>query len=266
MTIDHGALQGLIELLDHTFEDLNIQASLDQIEQIAVTVYNAMSAQTRNYHNLEHVFNFMNPDDPIVHIAALFHDIVYYQVDSGFYSGLEPFIQPYILQHNGEFSLVDEYSEHDHLYRLLLAIFDYKPGQALNIFSGLNEFLSALVMTKMLENILPGLELVHAMVCIEATIPFRGPDAQGRRHFEVLEERLLSIQPWCGFDCTAEEIDNSLRRAVLFSNKDVETFAEANVARFLDITWKLLPEMNSALRSRGVYTVRDYRTAIQKMH
>lgn len=266
MRIDHGAMQGLIELLDHTFKDLDVGASLDQIETIAVTVHNAMNVQTRNYHNLEHVFNFTNPNDPIVHIAALYHDIVYYQVDRGFYSGLEPFILPYIVLHNGEFSLIEEDPADDHFYRLLLAIFDYKPGQALNIYSGLNEFLSALVMTKMLENILPGLELVHAMVCIEATIPFRGPDSIGRRHFDVLEERLLNIKPWCGFDCNSEEIENILRRAVLFSNKDVETFAEANVDRFLDITWKLLPEMNSALRSRGIYTVREYRLAIQKMH
>jgi hypothetical protein len=166
---------------------------------------------------------------------------------------------------DGEFWLTKNNLDADPILRLVLAIFDYKPGQQLNLYSGLNEFISALVMAKMLGDILPAKELLKATVCIEATIPFRTPDAHGRRHLEVLEERLVSIRPWCGFKCSIGDIESALKRAVLFSNKDVETFAEASVSRFLDITWKLLPEMNSALRSRGIYTIRDYRIAIQKM-
>jgi hypothetical protein len=61
------------------------------------------------------------------------------------------------------------------------------------------------------------------------------------------------------------EIDVVLQRAVVFSNQDVETFRMADPARFLDITFKLLPESNVALRKRGVYTIRDYRIGLQKM-
>jgi hypothetical protein len=265
MKIDHGAMQGLVELLDRTFKDLKIPISLDRIEQLAITVHNAMSAHSRYYHNLEHVFDFSDPTDPIVHIAALFHDIVYYQVDMGFSSEIEPVILPYVTVQNDEFTLAEKDRESDSQYHLVLAIFDLRPAQKIHTNAGLNEFLSALVMTKMLGDLLPARELVKALVCIEATIPFRGIDAQGRRHFEVLEERLTRISQDCGFTCSRSEIENILRRAVLFSNQDVQTFAEPNVARFLDITWKLLPEMNSALRSRGIYSVRDYRIAIQKM-
>lgn len=265
MTIDHGAMQALIELLDNTFENLGVRIDLHQVESMATVVHNAMNVQARNYHNLEHVFNFKDPTDPLVHIAALFHDIVYYQVDLGFHSDLEPLIRSYIVEENGDFRLADRDFQEDHLYRLALAVFNFKPAQIITVFSGLNEFLSAMVMLKMLGAFLPHKELLMATVCIEATIPFRGVDEHGRWHFEVLEERLFLIRPWCGFSYTKEEIETTLRRAVLFSNKDVETFAEPNVARFLDITWKLLPETNAALRARGIYTIRDYRLAIQKM-
>jgi hypothetical protein len=60
-------------------------------------------------------------------------------------------------------------------------------------------------------------------------------------------------------------LDEALRRAVRVGNRDVENFAENDAARFLDNTWKLLPESNPALHSPMVYTVRDYRMALQKM-
>src|SRR6202012_3888745 len=60
-------------------------------------------------------------------------------------------------------------------------------------------------------------------------------------------------------------LDDTLRRAVRVGNRDVENFAENDPARFLDNTWKLLPESNPALHSPMVYTVRDYRIALQKM-
>jgi hypothetical protein len=52
---------------------------------------------------------------------------------------------------------------------------------------------------------------------------------------------------------------------VRVGNRDVENFADNDAARFLDNTWKLLPESNPALHSPLVYTVRDYRIALQKM-
>jgi hypothetical protein len=66
-------------------------------------------------------------------------------------------------------------------------------------------------------------------------------------------------------DLPEDSIDQTLKLAVLFSNQDVKTFADPNVAKFLDITWKLLPESNVALRLRGSYTIKDYRKALQRM-
>ncbi len=50
-----------------------------------------------------------------------------------------------------------------------------------------------------------------------------------------------------------------------FANRDVANFGEKEVTRFLDNTWKLLPESNPSLRTQGVYSIRSYRVALQGM-
>jgi hypothetical protein len=68
-----------------------------------------------------------------------------------------------------------------------------------------------------------------------------------------------------GFGMTAEDVQAAVRRAVVFSNKDVENFSEQDTGRFLDNTWKLLPESNPLLRLHGVYAISSYRRALQHM-
>ena len=63
----------------------------------------------------------------------------------------------------------------------------------------------------------------------------------------------------------SDVLDHAVCRAVRVGNRDVENFSDNDAARFLDNTWKLLPESNPALHSPMVYTVRDYRIALQKM-
>jgi hypothetical protein len=62
-----------------------------------------------------------------------------------------------------------------------------------------------------------------------------------------------------------QHIRHAVLAAVCFSNKDVNNFAEEDPGRFLDNTWKLLPESNPSLRFRGLYTIRNYSTALMKM-
>ncbi len=260
-----SSIASLVELLEHIFEDLGVVISSNQVDAIAMLAYNAMNAHTRLYHNLDHVFNFTDPDDPIVHLAAVFHDIIYYQVDKGVYHDLEPLIYSFIRQKEGRFFLSDHPFFKETLGRDVLFMFNFQIGERLTISSGLNEFLSTLVMINVLKNLVDEQVLFKTAICIEATIPFRGLDERGKTHFEVLEERLTAICTTHHINCTDYDIDSILRRAVLFSNKDVETFAEENCARFLDSTWKLLPESNISLRFRGIYTVREYRLALQNM-
>jgi hypothetical protein len=255
----------LITLFEQAFQKLAAPISPLELERLAVMVYRAMAAQSRNFHTLEHVFDLADPTDPIQSLAALFHDLVYYQVDLGFSAGLQELITPYIEQKNDEIFITDQPNAKGRGLIFALKIFGLRPGEHLSLENGLNEFLSALVMVKKLEGIVREKDLIKLIICLEATIPFRGKNAQNQSHFDVLEARLQTLNREFAFGISQAEIEQIVKTAVVFANKDVANFAERDVAKFLDHTWKLLPEVNVALRSPELYSIREYRQALQRM-
>lgn len=244
---------------------MELTVPLATIERLAVRVHIAMTVHTRNFHSLDHVFNFVDPANPVRTLAALYHDIVYYQVDAGFASPIQTIVESYIVESQEKFFVTQDISESDRLIWLTLDIFDLAPGQQISSVDALNEFLSAVVMVKELENIVPEHDMLRMILCIEATIPFRGRGNNDSTHFEELEQRLYQICPKYDIELDKDEIETAVKMAVIFANKDIENFAERDPARFLDNTWRLLPETNVALRARSVYTIRDYRIALDRM-
>ena len=91
-----GMIHKIVELFQQAFDQLDVSISMNRIEHMAVIVHKAMTVQARNFHNLEHVFNFIDQTNPIQTLAALFHDIVYYQVDPGFLPEIHSIIDAYI--------------------------------------------------------------------------------------------------------------------------------------------------------------------------
>lgn len=260
-----GTVQKLIAIFNQSFHELGVSVSLEKLEDLSVTIHRAMTVQTRHFHTLEHVFTFVDPNNAIRTLAALYHDIVYYQVDMGFSPPIWELISPYIRQENGEFYVAENVLPEDHNVAMTLDVFNLRPGQKLSSVAALNEFLSALVMIKQLGGLVPEKDLLGMSVCIEATIPFRGYTADGKSPFDVMEERLLKIIKRYGLDISTEEVIETIKTAVIFANKDIENFAESDPGRFLDNTWKLLPETNAALRLPDVYSLGTYRQALQKM-
>jgi hypothetical protein len=260
-----GTIQKLIALFNEAFQELDVDVPLDKLERLAVRVHSAMTVQTRIFHTLEHVFNFVDPANPIRTLAALYHDIVYYQVDMGFSPEVYTIISPYIRRKDNNFYVADKIAPGDRVIWLTLDAFDLRPGQLLSSVDALNEFLSAVVMNKELEGIIVEKDLLRMTLCIEATIPFRGRNENGESHFEVLERRLHHIAEKYDIDLTTTEIETAVKMAVIFSNKDIENFSERDPARFLDNTWRLLPETNVALRAHSVYSIKAYRHALSRM-
>jgi hypothetical protein len=260
-----GMLQRLIDVFRRSFDHLGVYLALDVLEDQAVLIHKAMTVQARHYHNLEHVFNLIDEENPIQTLAALYHDIVYYQVDLGFLPQIQRIISPYILEHSEGFLLLKLSASEDILYSLTLSVFGMQPGQILSPENGLNEFLSALVMNKKLGWILPAKELLKITLCIEATIPFRGATEEDEDYSYLLERRALQISEVLDLQISQTEVEQAVKLAVQFANRDVENFAEPDASCFLDTTWKLLPELNVPLRSSEVYTVIEYRQALQGM-
>ena len=88
--------------------------------------------------------------------------------------------------------------------------------------------------------------------CIEQTIPFRAECVP------KLHARVASL----GF--SGDKLEEITERAVRLGNRDVSNFSDNDAARFLDNTWKLLPESNPVLHSPLVYTISDYRRALRR--
>lgn len=260
-----GNVQKLISIFEQSFKRLDVQVSLERLEVLAVTIHRGMTAQARHFHTLEHVFAFVDSNEPIGILASLYHDIVYYQVDMGFAPHIWELISPYISHVDGEFCVSDQIPTDDHLANLTLDVFGLHPGQRLISMAVLNEFLSALVLNRQLGDLLSPKDILRMNLCIEATIPFRGSTPDGKNYFDLMEHRLPEIAARHGINLSEDEVIDTLRIAVTFGNKDIENFAEADPGRFLDNTWKLLPESNAALRLPDVYSIGTYRQALQKM-
>ena len=259
-------LKRLADIYMQAIERLGATCTQRRVRKLAQNIQLAMSAHGRNYHNLDHVFSFVDPNDPICTLAAMYHDVVYYQVDQGFTPEILSIIIPYIYELEGEFYISKNIQEKDRLIWMTLDVFNLKAGQKLSSVDALNEFLSALVLVMELGDIVEAKYLLQMIVCIEATIPFRGRDKSGLTPFEVMARRLRKItKKYCSTPLKSHDIEKTIKTAVVFSNKDIGNFSESDPARFLDNTWKLLPETNAALRDRDAYSIRAYRIALQKM-
>ena len=224
-----------------------------------------MSMQNRSFHTPEHIFNLAEPDDPHITLAAIFHDVIYYQVDNGFEEEIEEIIKPFINIEGREVKIRKNINKKSRAFYGTASVFGFVPGQTLSPFAGLNEFLSALLMNSLFEGIVKDSDLMTSTAMIEMTIPFRGPDKDGKLPAEVLEDRLRQTGKEFGLKLSDEEISHTVISAVRLSNRDVYNFSETNPGKFLDNTWKLLPETNPDLNFRGLYTIKSYSTALLKM-
>lgn len=245
-------LEKLILCLTSAFQEAGVEIPLPSIESIAIVVYDSMSHQERSFHNIQHIFDVAENLSGLSVIAAVFHDIVYFQVDQGFRHQIE-----HIVKENVEFSH-DHFIVKDNKDPLVVksqSIFGINPGSTLNVFNGLNEYLSAIVAVDLLKNYLKESELLKVVGLIESTIPFR-KDA-----IDVLEARFKKL------NFSQVEIEDVCKMAVDFSNNDVFNFAEKDPRKFLNNTWNLISETNHSLR-RGIdnYSVFDYRQALVKTY
>jgi hypothetical protein len=261
-----GTIQRSIHLLRAALEDLGAQVPLREMERLAIMINEAMTAGARSFHTPEHVFDLVDPGNPHTTLAALFHDLVYYQVDLGFIPQIADAVQASLDARDGQLWLRQNGHQEDRALSICMGIFGLHPGEQLSPFGGMNEFLSALVMHRKLSGVLRDRDLIPATACIEATIPFRKPDKDGRTPAEQLEARLRTASQEMSLGLSQKTIEQTVQWAVTFANRDVANFSEREVTRFLDNTWKLLPETNPSLRTQGVYSIRSYRIALQKMN
>lgn len=255
-----------LERLIWAVEQLGGQVNQPQLSRIAELIIQAMSGPWRYFHTSEHIFEVGESGDAVEVLAALFHDLVYVQVDQGISINISKYIAAFVKETGNQLAVrdIDELPD-DPLFQLVTDLFGMVPGQVLSPMGGQNEFLSAVIAAKSLEPFLPTSVLAEVAACIEATIPFRPRLATGMTVNDRLYERLQTANHHYQFGWPDARIVEMVKRSVRLANRDVENFASPSSAHFLDNTWNLIPETNHDLSNENSYTVRGYRSSIEKM-
>ena len=255
-----------LEKLHWAVEQLGGDADPGRLSKTAELVIQTMTGPWRFFHTPEHIFEVGESGDAIEVLAALFHDLVYVQVDQGVSVNISGYISAFVKEITGQLVIRDRTElPTDPMFEMVMQLFGFVPEEVLKPAAGQNEFLSALIAAKSLEHLLAAEQIAQVVACIEATIPFRGLSESGLSPSDRLYERLQQTSLMMGFGLREEQIGQIVRRSVRLANRDVENFAYPSAADFLDNTWNLLPETNHDLTQANSYTVSGYRVSLQKM-
>lgn len=262
--MEYPGIHALISLIQGHLLFLGHRPSPQDLERWALRIYRAMAGQRRMFHRQSHALTMAEGGDSIAALAALFHDSVYVQVDQGLPEQYKAELELYVTVKDGAYAVAAD-PPSAYPVGLVTELFGFKHGEVLSPYAGLNEFLSALVAVTELDCTLTPAQLAQLVCCIEGTIPFRKADGSGAKPFERLAARLRELNRRAGLGMSEAEVVSAIRRAVWLARRDVENFAHDDPGRFLDNTWLLLPEGNSALLDPDTYTIKEYRGAMQKM-
>ena len=252
---------------------LGLSVQHERLAPIAEIVIQSMTGVWRRFHTVDHVFMVGGQLDPVEQLAGLFHDVVYLQVDQRIPLNLAQHITPFIREiptfevGAPERLCIRDAADcrADPKFLAVRRLFGLDFGDVLSPFAGQNEFLSALVAAQVLAPTFPPAAVAQVIACIEATIPFRLAEPGKPTASEILHTRLAALSVELQFGWSPTDVDDVVRRAVRLANRDVQGFGSDDVAIFLDDTWHLIPETNHNLLVSPTYTVRDYRTSLQKM-
>ena len=257
-----------VESLGGTIDDVRLETN-------ATIVYDSMSASSRYFHSVQHVFDISGKKaHPIQCLAAYYHDTVYYQVDGGSLTAKQEEILDDVMMvvaastsSSSSVSPVVKISdgialEDDPILRMVLQVFGYTPGKTLDPQAGMNEFLSAVLAARTLQGCVSTPNLDKIVACIEAIIPFRSDPGT------LLRSRLTTANDTFDLRLDAEELDDEARMAIDLANGDVMAFANSHQT-FLANTWDLMAEYNVFLRdtpsSDYPFTVQEFALAVSKM-
>lgn len=256
-TNDNFQKNAIQQKLQAALVALGASADPAMVNEISTLIFEGMTGTWRFYHTPEHILDMAQSEDPIITLAALFHDLVYVQIDGSIYFNLVPYLSLLVKQDGDDLVLRDRtHLPPDPNLDIVLAIFGLKTSPSPLPTRGQNEFLSAVVAAKILEPLLPLPTIAQVITCIEATVPFRSS-------FHELQQRFAEVNESFSLGFSASAVTETLEKAVSLSNLDLLGFASESSSYFLANTWQLLPEMNKPLGREVAYTIKDYRKALQ---
>ena len=265
-----ATINRVILWFDEAFRALSAEVPMAEVERLAVLVHHSMDGKARVFHTTRHVFSVGEDLKPLQVLAALFHDVVYYQLDGGLPARVATLLEGVTDEKDGALYL-REIEPGDSATTLCADIFGFSPGQVLPLYRGMNEFLSAVVAARLLQQHLSDAQLLAVVTCIEATVPFRAPDEHGRTAAEALARRVqersakFPAQPALSSQEAEAFVTAVVRDAVTLANRDISGFIESDPGQCLSNTLLLIEESNAPLSAVGVYSLQEYRSALRRM-
>ncbi len=264
----YSTVNRFITLFDDAFRALGMPVSMAEAERLGILVHRAMESNTRTYHTAGHVFGMCEDMNPRQVLAALFHDLVYYQLDGGFPLHTRDLLRD-VARVDGDTLVLQDIAPGDGTMAMCAELFGFEVGQVLPLYCGMNEFLSAVVAARLLQPHLAWDDLVALLACIEATIPFRKPGPKGRTALENLATRVEKLyrnqHPEADEARVTAYVNDVVWDAVKITNRDVSSFAVSDPGLFLSSTWLLIEESNAPLKVAGMYTLQEYRHGLTRM-
>jgi len=179
-------------------------------------------------------------------IVGALHDIVYAHVDANTHPRLREALKKYIdLEPSADLLKEGLYFprsvvRNDPMARMVFTIFDVPHDKGINVFEGLNEFLSAIATAKMLDDM--GVSIKHIMQIVHGiagTIPW-----QDQSYFPILEDRLRKANMQLKLPLNEEDIKVSTVLATEIANRDVESFAYKDFKRFVNKSLQVSTELS----------------------
>jgi hypothetical protein len=242
---------------------LNVFLTEDKIDEISDLIMEGLTGKWRNFHTFAHILMLTNTGDPLITLAGLFHDLVYLQIDEKIIFNYTPYLNPFIIEKKDGFFIKSQPTYSDNCFSIVLKIFNLNLGDSLSQFKGQNEFLSALMASKILQPYLSLSLITRIVTMIELTIPFRHTENENETIPQQLQKRLEIVNQEFNLDLSQGDIITTITQSVKLANLDVVGFGASNIKDFLKNTWLLLPETNHCLYDSQKYTIQDYRLALQ---
>ncbi|MDI1244083.1 MAG: hypothetical protein PSV24_01610 [Rhodoferax sp.] len=260
------AIHRITYWFDHAFRGLSVDVPPAEVRDLARLVCQCLDGNTRTYHTSFHVLSLCDGMQPIQVLAALFHDVVFVQLDGGFPIWVSDLLKG-VTRAESESLRLQEVAPDDHDLALCADIFGFRPNDVLAPNAGMNEFLSSVVAVRLLRRHLSSAQLIAVAACIELTIPFRAPDAQGNTPAQALAQR---VQARCAslFDAEPQRaafIKTTLTEAVIFANRDVMGFIDASPEHCLSNSMLLVEESMMPQAASSASSLLSYRRALLGM-
>ncbi len=177
------------QILRRVLKQLDCEINDHYLNNISQIIVDTMGGNHRYFHTFDHILMVSKSDDPLIILAALFHDLVYLQVDQQIRFNLASYLNPFIQEINGNFFLNSTVNKQEKELDIVLQIFNLNRGDNLSSFRGINEFISALSAAIILSSYLPLKIITRLITIIELTIPFREVQANQLSIIEQLKKR-----------------------------------------------------------------------------